>query len=144
MNRLAIRVNLRLLFIAFFVAVLASQFALAQETRKVVASYSIGETLLNLIIEQKKYEGASPAELEGIRMGFEASREENQIGVTLYGDGTLTMVTGGASFSVPYKIQGTRLLAENTNTKQYHELGIFSKGNAVLTVNKSIILDRRD
>jgi len=115
----------------------------AQDSRKVVAFYAFGDTMLNLLLEQSAAQGASPAKLQGLRLGIERELESSPIVVTLYSDGTLTIFSGGNTTEAVYKAQGNSLLVQNSQTKEYKEFGYFTKSKAVLVINNSLFLDRQ-
>ena len=116
----------------------------AQQQKKATAVYELGDTMLDLLIEQSAYEGASPAELKGIRQGFMRQLEENPIIITLFDDLTFSLVNGDSEMNLIYRMQGSRLFAKNGETGEEHELGFFNKDRSQLTINKTIILDRRE
>ncbi len=142
MNRIAIRYLLTGLMVCFF-TIVSTQSMSAQQQKKVVAIYEMGKTALNLIIEQSAWEGASPAELEGIRQGALAQLEETPITLTLYADKTLDFTSGGRTITLDYKIQGSHLIVVNPKNGAEIDFAFFTNEQNVLTVNKTIILDKR-
>jgi hypothetical protein len=115
----------------------------AQDSRKVLAFYAFGDTMLNLLLEQSAAQGASPAKLQGLRLGIERELENSPIEVTLHSDGTLTILSGGNTTEAVYKTQGNSLMVQNAQTKEYKEFGYFTRNKAVLVINNSLFLDRQ-
>ena len=76
--------NLVSLIAGVFVIGVLIQSVEAQQEKKATAVYELGDTMLDLLIEQSEFEGSSPAELKGIRQGFIRQLEENQISITLF------------------------------------------------------------
>jgi hypothetical protein len=143
MNRTAsILKRVFLCFLIFF-TFLGTQGLVAQDSRKVMAFYAFGDTMLNLLLEQSAAQGASPAKLQGLRLGIERELESSPIEVTLYSDGTLTILSGGNTTEAVYKTQGNSLMVQNAQTKEYKEFGYFTRNKAVFVINNSLFLDRQ-
>jgi len=115
----------------------------AQDSRKVVAFYAFGDTMLNLLLEQSAAQGASPAKLQGLRLGIERELESSPIEVMQYSDGTLTILSGGNTTEAVYKTQSNSLMVQNAQTKEYKEFGYFTRNKAIIVVNNSLFLDRQ-
>ncbi|HUW39973.1 MAG TPA: hypothetical protein VMV90_03115 [Rectinemataceae bacterium] len=116
--------------------------ATAQENRTLV--YEFGPSMTNLMLEQEEYQGASPAELEGMREGIEQQLAETPISVTLRPDGTCTFDANGQKQDSTYEIAGLKLKIKNVRTGEFVEIGFFSKDKKKLTVMDRYILDLAD
>ena len=103
--------------------------------------YEIGPTMVELMLQQKAYEGASPAELEGMRQGIELQLSESPISITLVDDHTLKVVANEEEQELQYRKEGLRLKAQNQETGEYLDLGFFSKDGKKLTMINGAILD---
>ena len=127
--------------LAIFCLSFSSLALVAQDKRPV--AYELGSSMLELLLQQKEYEGASPAALEGYRQGFEQQLAETPISVTLNDADHLTFVAGDVRQKLRYRIEGLKLMAQNIETEDYMQLGFFSKDGAKLTLINGYILDRR-
>jgi hypothetical protein len=114
--------------------------AFPQDEKPIV--YELGPSMTDLMLKQQAYEGASPAELEGMRQGFEQQLAQTPISVTLRGDGTLVLLADGNEQELQYRKVGLKLQAKNLQTGEYIELGFFSKDGSTLTIFQRYILDR--
>lgn len=113
--------------------------AWAQKAEPLV--YEIGPSMIDLALQQKAYEGASPAELEGMRQGIELQLSESAISVVLVDDHTLKIIANGDEQEFQYRKDGSRLKAQNLETGEYIALGFFSKDGKKLTMINGMILD---
>jgi hypothetical protein len=118
---------------------LAAAGAWAQKPKPLV--YEVGPTMVDLVLQQKAYEGASPAELEGMRQGIELALSESAISVVLVDDQRLRVAANGEEQEFQYRKEGLRLKVRNLQTGEYMELGFFSKDGKKLTLATGAILD---
>lgn len=128
--------------LAWIAALLLSiSSAWAQSSKPVV--YMIGHTMIELMLEQKQSEGASPAELEGMRQGMELQMSESKASITILDSGRLLISSDdGTTQELQYRIEGRRLSVKSPETGDYMEVGFFSADKATLTLNAGAILDR--
>lgn len=133
--------NLALL-LAFVFLISSMLPASAQTTKSIV--YELGESEVNLMLRQSAYEGASPAELEGLRQGFEQQLAETPVIIMLRDDGILVIQANGDSHELKYVRNGLKLMAQNVQTGEFIQFGFFSKDGSTLTLSNGTILDKKE
>lgn len=127
--------------IALTVALAVMPIAQVVGQQKKTFVYELGRSMVELLVEQEAYEGASPAEIEGIREGIEQQLAENPIRVTVKPDGTCVFLTNGQEHEFAYVRTGLKLKVKNAQTGELVELGFFSRDLKKLTIMNKYILD---
>jgi hypothetical protein len=141
MIRFARKTSVLSAFIALILFGSSNAWTQAKSSKPVV--YMIGQTMIELMLEQKESEGASPAELEGLRQGMELQMSESKTSITLLDAGKLTITDDdGTIQEFKYRIEGRRLNVKSLSTGEYMEIGFFGADKSTLTLDSGIILDR--
>lgn len=125
--------------LAILALALAAAGAWAQKPKPLV--YEVGATMVELALQQRAYEGASPAELEGMRQGIELALAESAISIILVDEQRIRIAANGEEQEFQYRKEGLRLKLRNLQTGEYQELGFFSKDGKRLTLATGVILD---
>jgi len=119
---------------------LASGIISAQSTKPIV--YEFGKTMIDLMLQQKAYEGASPAEIEGMKQGIEQQIAVSPISVTFIDEKTMIFEANGESHTLEYRKDGLKVMAKNVQTGEYEDFGFLSVDASTLTIMQRYILDR--
>lgn len=126
--------------LAFAVLIFPAAMLFGQETNPVV--YEIGNSMIELILKQEAFNGASPAEIEGLRQGIAQQLEDSSLSITFTQDGVMLLKINGDSQELQYKKNGSKLMVMNLQTGEYVQFGFFSKDMKTLTLSNGTILDK--
>ena len=128
------------LLLAIAVLIFPAAMLFGQETNPVV--YEIGKSMIELILKQEAFNGASPAEIEGLRQGIAQQLEDSSLSITLRQDGVMRLEINGDSQELQYRENGSKLMVMNLQTGEYVQFGFFSKDMKTLTLSNGTILDK--
>jgi len=128
------------LLLAIAVLIFPAAMLFGQETNPVV--YEIGNSMIELILKQEAFNGASPAEIEGLRQGIAQQLEDSSLSITLRQDGVMLLEINGDSQELQYRKNGSKLMVMNLQTGEYVQFGFFSKDMKTLTLSNGTILDK--
>ena len=128
------------LLLAIAVLIFPAAMLFGQETNPVV--YEIGKSMIELILKQEAFNGASPAEIEGLRQGIAQQLEDSSLSITLRQDGVMLLEINGDSQELQYRENGSKLMVMNLQTGEYVQFGFFSKDMKTLTLSNGTILDK--